>query len=79
MWASCGRRPEVLASADASGMPAHVLDRFVALMRRCWEMEPAARPEMCDVATELEEISQQLASNGSNASELHEVSRPQSP
>ena len=83
MWASCGRRPDVPACPGSSlqpvpadtqpiqeprGMPPQTFRCYVALMQRCWEEDPAARPTMRDVATKLEDMSQQLARpNGEEA------------
>ncbi|KAL6780840.1 hypothetical protein ACKKBG_A08650 [Auxenochlorella protothecoides x Auxenochlorella symbiontica] len=44
---------------EPSAMPAGSFrgyEPFVALMTRCWEIEPAARPEMAEVAARLRDI-----------------------
>ena len=49
-------------------MPPQTFRCYVALMQRCWEEDPAARPTMRDVATKLEDMSQQLTRpNGEEA------------
>ncbi|KAL6781602.1 hypothetical protein ACKKBF_B08650 [Auxenochlorella protothecoides x Auxenochlorella symbiontica] len=48
-----------LAVPEPSAMPAGSFrgyEPYVALMTRCWEIEPAARPEMAEVAARLRDI-----------------------
>ena len=79
-----GRRPSIpsaplLASIGPDALPSLALERYLALMQRCWSQSAALRPAMYVVVRELKLLSNSLSSGGSAASSVSAARMPTSP